>query len=247
MHETLVQILEKNQMSMEEKIRLNEALDSVVSDLKEILEYNPEIEKYKNLPSEILDLDITIYFPNHIEKTVEELYESVFSLLGTKGYNPKIAYNGAAIQVEDRKTNLEVELVVGKKSSPDYVNLHSFSAYGESESLHVKKEYVKGLRAIIKLCKIWREKNELYTFHKLALEQSIGRGLQGKEEYWHDYGYCLEAVLRDLGKTIVNAHFFDPTSPSNLIIVDGNTREKIRQAAKSTLQHIQDGNFENIF
>ena len=74
--------------------------------------------------------------------------------------------------------------------------------------MNVQKEYVKGLQAIIRIFKIWRESQGLSAWHKLAMEQTIVRALQGREDYWNNYGYCFEVVLKDIPNSILNAKFF---------------------------------------
>jgi hypothetical protein len=253
LHNYLVQILEQKKITNETKSKLNSAFDNILQDLSEVRQYNPEIFKAGSsgrnimIQSDSIDLDIAIYFSKSMNNTVEELYEYVFSLLKQKGYKPSIVYNGVAMEVKERTTGLDVDIVVGKYINATYVNLHNYSGFKQRSSLNVQKDYVKGLQAIIRIFKIWRESQDLSAWHKLAMEQTIVRALQGREDYWNNYGYCFEIVLKDIPNSILNAKFFDPTNPNNEIIVNEQVRRTVRDTANNCIRFLQSQNYKALF
>jgi len=246
LHKYLVQVIENERISKDNIQLLRSTHNGLLEKLQSIRQYNPRIYyagSYAKgtMINSSFDLDIVIYFPHSINKSVKQIYDYVYNVL--KEQKLIVKKLGVALRLP-YESDFHIDIVPGKANDDTFEFATLYSNLNDKEmrgSLSVQIDNVKGLRNIIMLMKIWRENFKL-TWHKLAMEQFVVNCLEGQTV--QNFGVCFQMLLQDIKSNISTIKFFDPANSNNPIEVKIDEREMIRNAANISFNAIKNENYK---
>lgn len=175
------------------------------------------------------DIDLFISLASSTTNTLKEIYESLFTKVAQKGYNPR----RQNVSINIRVNGYSVDLVPGKRQD----------GWGEDHSLYRRKAdtwtktnvstHINHVRKAGRLdesriVKLWRDQRKL-DFPSFYLELTAINALSGQypgtlsENVWKVFAY-----LRD---SFANARIVDPANTNNIISDDLTAAERARITA----------------
>ena len=184
------------------------------------------------------DVDVFISLKSDTPNTLQEIYESLFSLASDNGWSPRRQNVSVGVTVNGTRGDL-----VAGKAQAGYQNYHSLyfrkrdSWKQTNVALHVDTVKNAGRSKEIRALKIWRMLHGL-DFPSLYLELFTIRSLFGRP-----HGALATNVthaLRAIETSLVSTNIQDPSNTNNVLSDDLTTAEKQRiasVAATSARQH----------
>jgi len=234
----LKELLDSQKLTQDQLDELDEHRTEVETILREKFGSNPLIRpagsKAKGtMIKESYDLDITCYFANNDERTIEEIYKDVADTLGEEF---SILLKTSAIRIHKKSEegvgeDYHIDVVPGKfldKSEEDAF-LHLNSNEGERLKTNIYK-HIAAIRdskaqETIKLIKLWNVRNGcgIKTF---VLELIVVRALEKSES--EDIEDRLIMTLEYLRDKIPSIRLEDPANSNNVISDTISKEEKTR-------------------
>jgi hypothetical protein len=199
------------------------------------------------------DLDLLCYFAHDEDEagdTLEELYESVATILEDAGY--KVDRRRSAIRVKSSDgIDFHVDVVPGRyvDDAQDDVFLHQNE--GDKERLKtnpdVHIDHVKDSGCIdeIRLTKIWRERESLHV-KTFVLELAV---IEILAEVAGDLEDRIRELFEAFRDRIDEVTVCDPANGNNDLtsLFDETVRAELSDGAKRALKAIDAGNWEDVF
>lgn len=249
-HKHLVRVLAAHKPSQDELDKLRRVFTEIKDhkNLRKIRKQQVRIYyggsyKKRTMIADSYDLDMVIYYPQKSKCSPKEIFCEVKEALEGAGHKIEKP-RGVALQFEYK--GYDIDIVPAKAIDNDFVFANAYNVARDKKqrtSLKEQIEYIKSVRPIIKLMKIWRKWHGL-QWHKTAMDQIIVNIL--KNERKNDYGVCLEHIFLDIKSSGSRVKFFDPTNSNNPIRVSKKEREKIQQAAESSYNAIKQGRYKKV-
>jgi len=178
------------------------------------------------------DLDLCIYFRRDSFPSLYDMYYQVYEALDER-YRVKEQKVSIALE------NHDIDVVPARKIDDDteYANLYRTDTgtyIQTSIPVHIRTISESGLRNIIKLMKIWKERHDLH-FKSFVLELLVIRASSGKSLYGYD-NKVLE-VLRYIKDNIKTVSLIDPANSNNIVsdLILVKDKEAFRRQARESL------------
>jgi hypothetical protein len=180
------------------------------------------------------DIDLFISLSETTTSTLKEIYESLFSTLGSVGLLPK----RQNVSINVHINGYDVDLVPAKRQTPMSLDHSLYRRRADSWTKTNIATHVNHVRAANKLqesrvLKLWRNQKSI-DFPSFYLELSVIAAL------FNQYGSVSEnvwKVFQYLSTNFVSARIVDPANSNNVISDDLTVaeKEKVRQAAVKAL------------
>jgi len=158
------------------------------------------------------DLDLCVYFKRDSFDSLRDMYEQVYTKLDQRySLEPKtvsIAIKGSNVDIVPPRRIDETGVLV---------NLYRRdidSQIQTSISIHVKTISASGVRNIIKLIKIWKQRHNLH-FKSFALELLVIKSL--KDKVLDGYDNKVWEVLKYIRDDVLTVRLEDPANSNNVV------------------------------
>ncbi len=177
------------------------------------------------------DVDIFISLSPNLNMNLKEIYDSLFDHFNNQTYRPR--KQNVSIRVNFNGNT--IDLVPGRKQNNIY-NDHSLyvkkrSTWTQTDvDKHISVVANSGRSSVIKLVKIWRERQSL-EFPSLYLELATIRALEGR--FYLNLDQEFRMVMTWFYNYIKNARFEDPANTANILSDDLTAIEKQSIAASA--------------
>ncbi len=180
------------------------------------------------------DVDIFISLSPNLTLTLSDIYSRLyehFDRLG--GYRPR----KQSVSVRVNYGNGTVDLVPGRKQNHFY-NDHSLyvnkkGTWTQTDvDMHIQTVLRAGQSDIIRLVKIWRERQQL-DFPSLYLELAVIEAVQG--QFFTSFENQFRRTLGWMYNNIETVRFIDPSNTNNILSDDLTANEKRMIAQKARL------------
>ena len=178
------------------------------------------------------DIDLFISLKADTTKTLQQIYESLYSKVSAQGWSARKQNVSIGITYAGRK----IDLVPGRIQS-GYQNVHSLykSKTGSWTQTNIKNhiDTVKnsGRTGEIRAIKIWRDLRGL-SFPSFYLELFVIDALKGKTK--GNVSANVLSALSSIGSNLTTRQLIDPANTNNVISNDLTASEKASIASKAS-------------
>lgn len=181
------------------------------------------------------DIDLFISLAQQTPNTLKEIYDTLFTKMSQKGWNPK----RQNVSINVRVNGFSVDLVPAKRQDA-YSNDHSLyrrkadTWTKTNVATHISHVTGGGRLNESRIIKLWRNQKGL-DFPSFYLELTVITALSGT--YIGSLSGRVMKVFEYLRDTFPNARVVDPANTNNIISDDLNTadRAKVKAAAEQAL------------
>lgn len=170
------------------------------------------------------DLDLFISLKSTTDKTLNEIYDSLYSYFNYKGYKVRKQNVSIGVNIAGK----QVDLVPAKKR-PGNTNYHSLyiskrNTWTQTNVIeHINKVINSDRLSEIILLKTWRHLHKL-EFPSIYLELTVIEALKGKNRNNPSNNFL--SLLEYLGAEFVDKKIIDPANSNNIISEDLYKYEK---------------------
>lgn len=183
------------------------------------------------------DVDLFISIKSSVPVTLSKLYNSLFRLVSSRGWNARRQNVSVGVTV----SGVKVDLVPGRVQS-GYRNYHSLyrsktdSWTQTNVALHIDKIKASGRKLEIQALKIWRDLRGL-DFPSLYLELVVLKALHNLSSSPDKLARNVLKCLEFIQDSISSARIVDPANSNNVLSDELNTFQKnqLALAAKKSL------------
>lgn len=195
------------------------------------LEYSGSYAKETGVRG-VSDVDVFISLKSDTTNTLQEIYNSLYSLAQGQGWSPRLQNVSVGVTINGTRG----DLVPGKVQA-GYQNYHSLylrkrdSWTQTNVTLHVDTVRNSGRLAEIRAVKVWRFLHSL-DFPSLYLELFTIRALSGRSK--STLAENALHTLRTIGASLVSTRIEDPANTNNALSDDLTKQEKERVASLAT-------------
>lgn len=181
------------------------------------------------------DLDLFISVRGDVPNTLQEIHDTLFNQLQSRGLRPTRQNVSIGVVVN----GLCVDLVPGRQVgwlATDHNLFHKKTGTWRKTNVirHIAFVQAANCTDEIRLLKLWRKQQGL-DFPSFYLELAVIRALEGTTDYLLSSRFLR--ALRYLATVFSNHRFLDPANTANVISDDLTQQEKaqIQRAAKNSL------------
>lgn len=182
------------------------------------------------------DLDLVLYFPSDHRNSVSAIYESVRqSLTANRFY---VIQKTVALRLP-YEGGFHVDVVPGRahdatfKYATLFRNERPPSTLQTSLKVHIDAVRKSGLAPVIRLLKLWRDRNAL-TLPSFAIEILAARSIQSSTG--SDLATATWTVLEHIRTEISRARLVDPANTNNVVDLSATVRSAAASVATASLR-----------
>jgi len=237
----------------DEKSNVEKAIKDAYPEAKKTIRYGGSYAK-NTMVKENYDLDILCYFhegENSAGTSLEEIYNNIKDCLAdTYFVQPK--KSALRLKNKDNKNDFHIDVVPGRFVEKDNGDAYLYQNGVEQNRLKTNPDkhisYIKdsGLTDVIKLLKIWKNKNglELKTFVLELLTIEVLK--ERKDKSLSDN---LKFFWEEMRDNVDSISIEDPANQNNDLseMFNKSTKEAIKEIAELALDSVDSDNWENIF
>jgi hypothetical protein len=235
-------LLSQQDLAAHELQQLRNLRDQIQQQLSSILAGNPRFYYAGSYGKNTMiraryDLDIVVYWPYTVTYTLEDIYSAVgnvlkkhWKIVTSKTVSWEIPFQG----------NFHVDVVPGRAldASNFEANLYRTdkgTSMKTSLKTHIDTVRNSGRRDVIRLMKLWRERNNVPFKKSFLLEMMTIEGCKGLRT--SDLEVQFNTALQHIYDRIISCNVLDPANSNNSLSDDINAsdRQKIQAAVKLAL------------
>lgn len=236
---------------------VEEILRSTYAQSAPTIRYGGSMAK-KTLIKDAYDLDIICYFKHDDDGAGENLREIYHDVKETLSQRYFVEPKRSALRLRgkgdvDFLQDFHVDVVPGRFTDDSRSDCYIFQAEGEKSRLktnidiHIEHIRDSGLTPIVRVMKLWNVQNDVGV-KTFVLELLVVEALKGGES--KPIGDQFEKMLTLLRDGVDSLYVEDPANPTGNDLsgaLDDSVRLRLSSVAASTLSHIGDGNFADVF